>query len=63
MQKKTLKEAVDFLVYHTQAINTEVAKWDFKPEEVEKRMATTQPNTMPYHMLKMILDNAIRTTK
>lgn len=63
MKKKTLKEAVDFLIYHTQAINTEVAKWDFNVEEIQKRLATTQPNTMQYHMLKMILDNALRTTK
>lgn len=63
MKKKTLKDAVDFLIYHTQAINIEVAKWDFTVEEIEKRMATTQPNTMPYLMLKMIHDNALRATK
>ena len=63
MKKKTLKEAVDFLIHHTQAINIEVAKWDFSVEEIQKRLATTQPNTMSYHMLQMILDNAIRTSK
>ena len=38
MAKKTIKEAVKFLVTETMKINTESAKWKFKLEDIEKEM-------------------------
>jgi hypothetical protein len=63
MAKKTIKEAVKFLVVETMKINTESARWKFKPEEIEKEMAVTKQNTIEYHMLTIMKNNADSTAQ
>lgn len=58
MAKKTIQEAVKFLVKYTMAINAESAKWKFKSEDIEKVMAVTKQNTIEYHMLTIMKNNA-----
>ena len=63
MAKKTIKEAVNFLVTETMKINTESAKWKFKVEDIDKVMAVTGQNTIQYHMLTIMRNNALNTNK
>ncbi len=63
MAKKTIKEAVKFLVVETMKINTESAKWKFKAEDIEKEMETTNQNTIEYHMLTIMRNNALNANK
>jgi hypothetical protein len=58
MTKKTIQEAVKFLVKYTLLINSESAKWKFKSEDIEKVMAVTKQNTIEYHMLTIMKNNA-----
>jgi len=58
MAKKTIKEAVKFLVVETMKINTEAGKWKFKLEDIEKEMSVTNPNSIEYHMLTIMKNNA-----
>lgn len=63
MAKKTIQEAVKFLIKHTMAINTESAKWKFKAEDIEKVMEVTGQNTIEYHMLTIMRNNALNANK
>ena len=63
MAKKTIKEAVNFLVNETMKINNESAKWKFKVEDIDKVMAVTGQNTIQYHMLTIMRNNALNTDK
>ena len=63
MAKKTIKEAVKFLVTETMKINTESAKWKFKAEDIEKEMLVTNPNSIEYHMLTIMKTNADSTAQ
>lgn len=63
MAKKTIKEAVNFLVTETMKINNESAKWKFKVEDIDKVMAVTGQNTIQYHMLTIMRNNALNTDK
>ena len=63
MAKKTIKEAVKFLVTETMKINTESAKWKFKLEDIEKEMAVTNPNSIEYYMLNIMKNNANGTAQ
>jgi hypothetical protein len=63
MAKKTIQEAVKFLVVETMKINTESAKWKFKSEDIEKVMAVTKQNTIEYHMLTIMKNNADSTAQ
>lgn len=63
MAKKTIKEAVNFLVTETMKINNEAAKWKFKVEDIDKVMAVTGKNTIQYHMLTIMRNNALNTDK
>lgn len=63
MAKKTIQEAVKFLVNETMKINTESAKWKFKAEDIEKVMEVTGQNTIEYHMLTIMRNNALNANK
>jgi hypothetical protein len=63
MAKKTIQEAVKFLVVETMKINTESAKWKFKAEDIEKVMAVTKQNTIEHHMLTIMRNNALNADK
>jgi hypothetical protein len=63
MAKKTIQEAVKFLVKYTMVINAESAKWKFKAEDIEKVMAVTGQNTIEYHMLTIMRNNALNANK
>jgi hypothetical protein len=58
MAKKTIQEAVKFLVAETMKINTETAKWKFKESEIDKVIAVTKPNSIEYNMLMVLKKSA-----
>jgi hypothetical protein len=58
MARMTIQEAVKFLVKHTTMINTESAKWKFSVIDIDKQIAVTRINSIEYHMLNIMRNNA-----